>query len=174
MYRLTQESETQAKISEIQALVSSSEGLFSSNRRLDALIEAIKAKKRLQNLGAANTNIEHQVEDVLRQSVYGADEYNRFSGHTAAVLAVDVSPDGQTIATASLDKTIKLWNIDGTKQRTLRGHTASVWGVTFSPDGSFIASAGTENVVRLWQSKNPFQQSIIPHKAGIWSISITS
>ena len=64
----------QARNSEILALVSSSEGLLASNRRLDALIEAIKAKHRLQNLGRPNTNIQRQVDNVLRQAVYGADE----------------------------------------------------------------------------------------------------
>ncbi|WP_246275503.1 AAA-like domain-containing protein [Brasilonema bromeliae] len=48
LYRQAQKSESQARSSEIQALVSSSEGLFASNRTLDALIEAIKAKRRLQ------------------------------------------------------------------------------------------------------------------------------
>ncbi|WP_017655906.1 WD40 repeat domain-containing protein [Fortiea contorta] len=39
---------------------------------------------------------------------------------------VAFSPDGQTIVSASLDKTMKLWNIDGTELRTLRGHSASI------------------------------------------------
>ncbi|MBH8571769.1 AAA-like domain-containing protein [Nostocaceae cyanobacterium CENA369] len=151
LYRQTQESETQARNSEIKALVSSSEGLFASNRHLDALVEAIKAKKRLQKLGITNINIERQVENVLRQAVYGADEYNRFSGHTAAVLAVDVSPDSSLIASASVDKTIKLWRRDGTEVATLKGHTATVRSIAFSPDGQRLASASEDGTLKLWQ-----------------------
>jgi hypothetical protein len=72
LYRQAIKSESQARSSEIQALVSSSEGLFASNRRLDALIEAIKAKHRLQKLDKPNTNLECSVENALKQAVYGA------------------------------------------------------------------------------------------------------
>ncbi len=108
-YRRAAISELEARISEIQALVSSSEGLFASNRRLDALIEAIKAKGRMQKLGKIDTTIENQVINILRQAVYEVDEYNRLSGHKAAVMTVDISPDSKLIASGSVDKTIKLW-----------------------------------------------------------------
>ena len=67
LYHQTRQSETEAKNSEIRALVSSSVGLFASNGRLDALVEAIKAKKRLQKLGKSNTNLAPQVENALHK-----------------------------------------------------------------------------------------------------------
>lgn len=171
LYRLTLKSETQAKSSEIQALVSSSEGLFASNRRLDALVEGIKAKKRLQKLGTANINVERQVENVLRQAVYGADEYNRFSGHTAAVLAVDVSPDSSLIASASLDKTIKLWRRDGTLVATIKGHTATVRAVNFSSDGQTLASASEDGTVKLWKLNGQLLRTFKGHTASVWGVA---
>ncbi|MGF1939000.1 MAG: AAA-like domain-containing protein [Nostoc sp. ChiQUE02] len=151
LYHQTRKSETQAKNSEIRALVSSSLGLFASNRRLDALIEAIKAKKRLQKLGKSNTNFAPQVENALQQAVYGADEYNRFSGHTAAVMAVDISPDSSLVASASMDRTIKLWRRDGREIATLKGHQGAVKSVKFSPDGQILASASEDGSIILWQ-----------------------
>jgi hypothetical protein len=68
LYRQTVKSEAQAKSSEIRALVSSSVGMFASNRRLDALVEAIKAEDKLQKLGIANTNLAPLVEDALKQA----------------------------------------------------------------------------------------------------------
>ncbi|MEH2331111.1 AAA-like domain-containing protein [Nostoc sp.] len=166
LYRQTQESEIQAKNSEIRALVSSSVGLFASNRRLDALVEAIKAKKRLQKLGKSNTNLTPQVENALQQAVYGADEYNRFWGHTAAVLAVDVSPDSSLIASASLDQTIKLWRRDGTLVATLKGHKGAVRTVNFSPDGQTLASAGEDGTIKLWKlNGEPALKEGIPPQA---------
>ncbi|KAF3890175.1 MULTISPECIES: WD40 domain-containing protein [Nostocales] len=173
LYRQTRTSETQAKNSEIQALVSSSVGLFASNRRLDALVEAIKAKKRLQKLGKSNTNLAPQVENALQQAVYGADEYNRFSGHTAAVLAVDVSPDSSLIASASLDQTIKLWRRDGTLVATLKGHTATVRAVDFSPDGQILASASEDGTIKLWQLDGKLLRTLKGHTASLWGVAFS-
>ncbi|WP_414573464.1 WD40 repeat domain-containing protein, partial [Nostoc sp. CCY 9925] len=60
------------------------------------------------------------------------------------------SPDGQTIASASHDNTVKLWNRNGQVLQTLQGHSSEVWGVAFSPDGQTIASASHDNTVKLW------------------------
>ncbi|WP_193914834.1 AAA-like domain-containing protein [Desmonostoc muscorum] len=173
LYRQTLKSAYQAKSSEIRALVSSSEGLFASNRRLDALIEAIKAKHRLQKLGKPNANIERQVNDVLQQAVYGADEYNHFSGHTAAVLAVDVSPDSSLIASASIDQTIKLWRRDGTEVATLKDHKGAVRAIDFSSDSQILASGGEDGTIKLWKRDGTLIKSFKAHTASIWGVAFS-
>ncbi|WP_236556778.1 AAA-like domain-containing protein [Calothrix sp. PCC 7507] len=173
LYRQALTSEHQARISEIHALISSSEGLLASNRRLDALIEAIKAQHRLQKLGQAKADIEPQVENVLQQAVYAADEYNRFSGHTSAVLAVDVSPDSSLIASASMDKTIKLWWRDGTQAATLQGHHAAVRAVDFSSDGQTLVSGGDDGTVKLWKRDGTLLKTLKGHTSGVWSVAMS-
>jgi len=172
-YRRAAISEREARISEIEALVSSSEGLFASNRRLDALIEAIKAKRRLQKLGDTGKKIENQVINVLRQAVYEVDEYNRLSGHKAAAMAVDISPDSKLIASGSVDKTIKLWRRDGTEVATLKGHQAIVRSVKFSPDGQLIASGSDDGTVKLWQKDGTLLKTFQGHSAGIWVVAFS-
>ena len=172
-YRRAVISEREARMSEFEALVSSSEGLFASNRRLDALIEAIKAKRRLQNLGNKDKNIEDRVINVLRQAVYEGVEYNRLSGHKAAVLGIDISLDSKFIASTSVDQTIKVWRRDGREIATLKGHQAIVRSVKFSPDGQFIASGSDDGTVKLWQRNGTLLKTFQGHSAGIWTVAFS-
>jgi WD40 repeat protein len=144
----------QTAVSEIKAIAKSSEALFASNQKLDALVQAITAKRRLQKLGVADADIQHSVKEALHQAVYGAVEYNQLSGHNNVVNDVTFSPDGELIASASADKTIDVWKKDGTKLGTLQGHNNTVWGVVFSPRGNLIVSGSGDNTVKLWRKKS--------------------
>ncbi|HUT60353.1 MAG TPA: WD40 repeat domain-containing protein, partial [Phycisphaerae bacterium] len=72
--------------------------------------------------------------------------------HGDAVHALALSPDGQLLASASMDKTIRLWDVAGRRVvRTLSGHDRDVNDLAFSPDGRLLASASSDQTVRLWE-----------------------
>lgn len=66
-----------------------------------------------------------------------------FEGHTSSVLSLSLSPDGQTLASGSLDKTVGLWNLEARELIcTLADRRDPIHAVTFSPDGKSLASGG--------------------------------
>ena len=84
------------------------------------------------------------------------------TGHTDWVWSVAFSPDGETLASGSLDDTIRLWDArTGEYQQTLEGHTDWVLSVAFSPDGSTLASGSMDNTIRLWDTHTGELQQIL-------------
>ncbi|VXD13007.1 conserved hypothetical protein [Planktothrix serta PCC 8927] len=164
--------EKNARINQIKALVSSSEGQFASDHQLDALVDGIKAQKYLQQLPDADAQLSLKVEKALRQSVYGANEFNRLIGHQGGVLTVDISPDSQLIATGSNDKTVKLWKRDGSLFKTLK-HKATVHRVAFSPDSRLLVTASLDGQVSLWGADGTFVRQISAHLAPVWGIAFS-
>ncbi len=74
------------------------------------------------------------------------------SGHRLGLSRMEFSPDSQTLATASVDHTIRFWDsISGKCTTILAGHFEEVSDISFSPDGRTLASIALGDSVKFWQ-----------------------
>ncbi|MBD2471991.1 caspase family protein [Nostoc sp. FACHB-145] len=178
--RNKEEEDINEKKQVINLFARASQAFFASNQLLEALIEAIKGGKELQKLrnklqrlkqeaileeseAAICKEIDivtNQTVITLEQAFYEIREFNRLEGHTGPVESVCFSNDGQTIASAAWDNTVKLWNYDGRELTTLyqefktpEGYSTMALSVSFSPENSTIAACG-DNTVKLWNRSN--------------------
>lgn len=72
-------------------------------------------------------------------------------GHEGSISSIACSSDGQRLATASADETVKIWDyFTGECLLTLKGHRARVTSVVFSTDCQKVVSASDDNIVKVW------------------------
>ncbi|NEQ71958.1 MAG: hypothetical protein F6K23_02050 [Okeania sp. SIO2C9] len=141
---------------DINSMTAASEALFFSDYKFDALIESLRAGEKWTNIKQSlgenhlSNDTEYRIAASLQQAVYGVKEYNHLEGHGDVVWSVTFQPEGNLIASASVDKTIKLWRRDGKLEKTLEGHTGSVSRISFSSDGKYLASASHDRTVKIW------------------------
>jgi WD40 repeat protein/AAA+ ATPase superfamily predicted ATPase len=153
--KLAESARQEAEKSRTDALNSASEGLVLSNEKnqLGVVGNSIKIARDSLKSTALPVDTKNQIAERLRQAVSGVQERNRFEQHSNFVLDVSVSPDGNSVASASTDKTVKLWSKEGKLLKTFN-HPDSVTSVSFSPEGKTIATGCADRTIKIWQVDN--------------------
>jgi cytochrome c len=95
-------------------------------------------------------------------------------GHQGPIVALAVSPDGTTLASASWDHTIRLWPLGGGAPRVLEGHAQNVNGVAFTPAGSALVSVSYDQTLRIWPLSGPAAPSIVTLNAPLNAVVVAS
>ncbi|WP_416212667.1 ribosome assembly protein 4, partial [Nostoc sp. DedQUE04] len=174
----------EANVNQISAINNSSEAYLLSEKHPDALIAALKAGSKLKHTLWAQhrSDILMQTVATLQQAVYlkpkekkenRAIEVNTLEGHSSTVRSVTYSPNGQQLASASEDKTIKIWDVSSGKLlKTLTGHGSTVRSVTYSPNGQQLASASYDKTIKIWDvSSGQLLKTLTGHSNTVISVT---
>ena len=166
--------ETEKQI--ISVFSSNSKDFLASDQHLEAIVEAVKAGKKLKQLQNqysfwTDAALNAQVRATLSQVVYGMRERNRWLGYCNWATSISFRPDGQMLVSAS-EYTIKLWSLEGKELQTIQGHS-HVTSVGFSPDGQMLASASGDGTIKLWSRDGKEIRTLYGHSDWVTTISFS-
>ena len=152
-------------------------GLLEDQQPQTALLLAVEAAHILQR---SNNNLPRvfPCEETLALAINTIGG-RALTGHQSCVSHMAFASDGKTLASASWDHTVRLWDLTAadpnTTVRTLAGHQDYVNHVAFAPDGKTLASASWDHTVRLWDltapDPNTAVRTLTGHQGGVTHVA---
>ena len=136
---------------------------------------AIGIDNKLVIVEVSTGNILHQIDEKMHVVAIGWDGENRIAyanqdgeikiletgtfnvvarmqGHTGKILAIDFQPGGNRLASAAMDKTVRLWDTETGKNVVVLKQAAGVNAIAWSPEGQRLASINLKGYTTIYDA----------------------
>jgi WD40 repeat protein/DNA-binding XRE family transcriptional regulator len=97
--------------------------------------------------------------------------HRAWQAHTDTTFAFALSPDEHTLASGSVNGSVKLWEVESGALLWAGWHPQGTMRLAFSPDGSLLASGGSDAAVRLWEASLGTPVEDIPHPGPVFALA---
>ena len=153
--------------------------IFNSSNRdergsIKNLISSVKSGKTYKSssfiiVPGLHLAILGQLSNVLQST----KQINQLEAHTGTITSLQFSPDERLLATASEDKTAKIWRLADREITTLKGHSDMVTAISFSSNGELIATGSKDKTIKIWDLRGKEILTLEGHQGSIISVTFS-
>ena len=123
--------------------------------------------KNLATVGADNSiKIWNFTNNKLSEIIF-------FPTHDSTINQICFNHNGEILASACDDCSIRLWNLNGKQIAVFRGHSRAVTSISFSPDGKILASGSDDGNIKLWSLDGNEISTLQSHTQEVTSVSFS-
>lgn len=110
----------------------------------------------------------------ITSAANNTDLLNSLNGHSDVIASIAISPDGKTLASASWDMTLQLWNLENGKNTgIIEKDSGRLNTVAISPDGKTVAVGSGRNTIKLWDLSTKQPLGILQGSSAVKSITFS-